>query len=161
MLTHLFLTRWHSVDLRESRWKISCLVQQEPVVRRGGQEVEGRRDTKRDRGTREGACRHPCQRRSSKTSPVSGRSESPNRTLALCASDAPLTEKGENFAQSEKNADKQIVFHSKSRTLRQLSRTGNPYRRAQVTLILLSVHGHTVLYVSAARRLYHAFTSGR
>ena len=44
MLTHLSFTRWHSVDLRESRWKISCLVQQEPVVRRGGQEVEGRRE---------------------------------------------------------------------------------------------------------------------
>ena len=44
MLTHFFCARWHTVDASESSLQICWLVQQEPVVRRGGQEVEGRRE---------------------------------------------------------------------------------------------------------------------
>ena len=40
MLKFFSAARWHSVDSRAKDLKIPCLVQQEPVIRRGGEEVE-------------------------------------------------------------------------------------------------------------------------
>ena len=44
MLTFFSAARWHSVDSSAKDLKICCLVQLEPVDRRGGQGVGGRRE---------------------------------------------------------------------------------------------------------------------
>ena len=44
MLTFFPAARWHCVDSSAKDLKICCLGQQEPVIRRGGEEVEGRRE---------------------------------------------------------------------------------------------------------------------
>ena len=52
MLTLFCAARWHSVDSSAKDLKICCLVQLEPVVRRGGHLLEGRREDDPERSAK-------------------------------------------------------------------------------------------------------------
>ena len=57
MLTFFFAARWHSVDSSAKDLKICCLASPEPVDRRGGQGVGGRREGDPVREARRGTSR--------------------------------------------------------------------------------------------------------